>query len=125
VCICLLLGPAAATSGLEAPSFAKADNLANQMGLFLQKTNIIRDYLVSVMLGLSCWDSKSCCPSKQGGHPTAHVQGAQLVEPGVAYTLVSSGEAPPVYILQALLATCMCGCEVCAKQHPGRQAGGQ
>lgn len=44
----LLLGAAAATSGLEAPSFAKADNLANQMGLFLQKTNIIRDYLVSL-----------------------------------------------------------------------------
>lgn len=48
VCMSLLLGAAAATSGLEAPSFAKADNLANQMGLFLQKTNIIRDYLVSL-----------------------------------------------------------------------------
>lgn len=44
----LLLGAAAATSGLEAANFAKADNLANQMGLFLQKTNIIRDYLVSL-----------------------------------------------------------------------------
>jgi hypothetical protein len=42
----------AATSGLESASYAKADALANQMGLFLQKTNIIRDYLVSSGPGL-------------------------------------------------------------------------
>lgn len=41
----LLLLPA--TSGLESASYACADTLANHMGLFLQKTNIIRDYLVS------------------------------------------------------------------------------
>jgi hypothetical protein len=43
---------AAATSGLESASYAKSDALANQMGLFLQKTNIIRDYLVSIGPGL-------------------------------------------------------------------------
>lgn len=32
-------------SGLEAPEVAKQEKLANSMGLFLQKTNIIRDYL--------------------------------------------------------------------------------
>lgn len=34
-----------ASSGLEDASFAKETHLSNQMGLFLQKTNIIRDYL--------------------------------------------------------------------------------
>lgn len=53
-CVCARSrGPAAATSGLESPSYAKADNLANQMGLFLQKTNIIRDYLVSRLAATS------------------------------------------------------------------------
>ena len=33
-------------SGLESPEFSSLDDLSNQMGLFLQKTNIIRDYLV-------------------------------------------------------------------------------
>jgi hypothetical protein len=42
----LSLSLSPATSGLESPSFGKADVLANHMGLFLQKTNIIRDYLV-------------------------------------------------------------------------------
>lgn len=41
----LLLG-AAASSGLESAQYARSDSLANHMGLFLQKTNIIRDYLV-------------------------------------------------------------------------------
>eukprot|EP00882_Tetradesmus_deserticola_P017709 GHRQ01018980.1.p1 GENE.GHRQ01018980.1~~GHRQ01018980.1.p1 ORF type:complete len:181 (+),score=42.56 GHRQ01018980.1:52-543(+) len=36
-----------ASSGLESASYARADVLSNHMGLFLQKTNIIRDYLVS------------------------------------------------------------------------------
>lgn len=39
------LAPAAA-SGLEANSIGTEEDLANHMGLFLQKTNIIRDYLV-------------------------------------------------------------------------------
>ena len=34
-----------AASKLESPSFANETHLSNQMGLFLQKTNIIRDYL--------------------------------------------------------------------------------
>ncbi|KAF5842637.1 farnesyl-diphosphate farnesyltransferase [Dunaliella salina] len=37
-----------AASGLEAPEIAKDKVLANHMGLFLQKTNIIRDYLEDV-----------------------------------------------------------------------------
>jgi len=35
-------------SGLEDPSFATNDKLSNSMGLFLQKTNIIRDYLEDI-----------------------------------------------------------------------------
>jgi farnesyl-diphosphate farnesyltransferase len=38
--------PCAASPGLESPEFFKSEALANEMGLFLQKTNIIRDYLV-------------------------------------------------------------------------------
>lgn len=33
-------------SGRESPELASSTELANHMGLFLQKTNIIRDYLV-------------------------------------------------------------------------------
>jgi phytoene/squalene synthetase len=40
------LAAAAASSGLESASYARAEVLSNHMGLFLQKTNIIRDYLV-------------------------------------------------------------------------------
>eukprot|EP01132_Coremiostelium_polycephalum_P005770 gene5770-7180_t len=35
-------------SGLESEWFSTADNESNQMGLFLQKTNIIRDYLEDI-----------------------------------------------------------------------------
>lgn len=35
-----------AASGLEDAQFADLEGLSNHMGLFLQKTNIIRDYLV-------------------------------------------------------------------------------
>lgn len=42
-----LLLCSAAFSGLESSKFALKETLSNQMGLFLQKTNIIRDYLVS------------------------------------------------------------------------------
>jgi len=34
---------------LESPKFATMDKLSNDMGLFLQKTNIIRDYLEDIM----------------------------------------------------------------------------
>jgi farnesyl-diphosphate farnesyltransferase len=37
-----------AASNLEDPSFATMDKLSNSMGLFLQKTNIIRDYLEDI-----------------------------------------------------------------------------
>jgi farnesyl-diphosphate farnesyltransferase len=35
-------------AGLESPEFAAAESLSNEMGLFLQKTNIIRDYLEDI-----------------------------------------------------------------------------
>jgi len=38
-----------ASSGLESPKFALKETLSNQMGLFLQKTNIIRDYLEDIV----------------------------------------------------------------------------
>ena len=37
------------SSGLEASPALASGDLANQMGLFLQKTNIIRDYLEDIM----------------------------------------------------------------------------
>ncbi|WIA33097.1 hypothetical protein OEZ86_006251 [Tetradesmus obliquus] len=37
-----------ASSGLESASYARAEVLSNHMGLFLQKTNIIRDYLEDI-----------------------------------------------------------------------------
>lgn len=40
-----------ASSGLEGPEFCQMtgrEGLANHMGLFLQKTNIIRDYLEDI-----------------------------------------------------------------------------
>lgn len=42
-----------AGSGLEGDEFLKLDDLSNCMGLFLQKTNIIRDYLEARVRGLS------------------------------------------------------------------------
>ncbi|GIL72940.1 hypothetical protein Vretimale_4591 [Volvox reticuliferus] len=38
-----------AACGLESPSVREEEGLANHMGLFLQKTNIIRDYLEDIM----------------------------------------------------------------------------
>ena len=38
-----------ASSALESQAFAKREDLSNCMGLFLQKTNIIRDYLEDIM----------------------------------------------------------------------------
>lgn len=37
-----------ASSGLESHDLAKDETLSNHMGLFLQKTNIIRDYLEDI-----------------------------------------------------------------------------
>ena len=36
------------TARLESPEFADMEDLSNHMGLFLQKTNIIRDYLEDI-----------------------------------------------------------------------------
>jgi len=44
-----------AASGLENPSMAKELHLSDQMGLFLQKTNIIRDYLEDYVDGRAFW----------------------------------------------------------------------
>jgi len=44
-----------AASGLEASSLANEVHLSNQMGLFLQKTNIIRDYLEDYVDGRAFW----------------------------------------------------------------------
>jgi len=37
-----------ASAQLESPEFADMESLSNHMGLFLQKTNIIRDYLEDI-----------------------------------------------------------------------------
>ena len=42
-------------SGLEQPSLASELHLSDQMGLFLQKTNIIRDYLEDYVDGRAFW----------------------------------------------------------------------
>ena len=42
-------------SGLESEEVAHDEALANSMGLFLQKTNIIRDYLEDVLQGREFW----------------------------------------------------------------------
>lgn len=44
-----------AASGLEKASMAKELHLSDQMGLFLQKTNIIRDYLEDYVDGRAFW----------------------------------------------------------------------
>lgn len=44
-----------AASGLEKPGMAKELYLSDQMGLFLQKTNIIRDYLEDYVDGRAFW----------------------------------------------------------------------
>lgn len=44
-----------AASGLERPSFASELFLSDQMGLFLQKTNIIRDYLEDYVDNRAFW----------------------------------------------------------------------
>jgi len=44
-----------AVSGLEEKSLAQEEHLSNSMGLFLQKTNIIRDYLEDYVDGRAFW----------------------------------------------------------------------
>jgi farnesyl-diphosphate farnesyltransferase len=44
-----------AASGLEGARIAREESLSNSMGLFLQKTNIIRDYLEDQVDGRSFW----------------------------------------------------------------------
>ena len=44
-----------AASGLEDQQFRKEHRLSNSMGLFLQKTNIIRDYLEDLDVGRTWW----------------------------------------------------------------------
>eukprot|EP00158_Paraphelidium_tribonemae_P007323 Partr_v1_DN28201_c1_g1_i1_m76225 putative Farnesyl-diphosphate farnesyltransferase len=44
-----------AASGLEDPKIANMDKLANSMGLFLQKVNIIRDYREDLDDGRTFW----------------------------------------------------------------------
>jgi len=44
-----------AASGLEQASFGRELHLSDQMGLFLQKTNIIRDYLEDYVDGRAFW----------------------------------------------------------------------
>ena len=53
-----------ASSGCESADIATATDLANQMGLFLQKTNIVRDYLVRPQLASACAlpPSARACP---------------------------------------------------------------
>ena len=42
-------------SELESPEVGEDHQLANSMGLFLQKTNIIRDYLEDILQGREFW----------------------------------------------------------------------
>ena len=42
-------------SGLESPELQRNERLSNSMGLFLQKTNIIRDYLEDLQEGRTWW----------------------------------------------------------------------
>lgn len=44
-----------AVSGREDPAFSQRTHLSNSMGLFLQKTNIIRDYLEDIEEGRTFW----------------------------------------------------------------------
>ena len=65
--------------GLEAPEFAKdADKgekgLSNGMGLFLQKTNIIRDYLEDYVDGRAFWPQQVLSDTRpaSSSHPSLH-----------------------------------------------------
>lgn len=47
-----------AVSGREQPAFSERKDLSNSMGLFLQKTNIIRDYLEDIEDGRTFWPTE-------------------------------------------------------------------
>lgn len=49
-----------AASGKEATEVGRDTQLANSMGLFLQKTNIIRDYLEDSLEGREFWPQEVC-----------------------------------------------------------------
>ena len=49
-----------AASGLEKEEVGQDHHLANSMGLFLQKTNIIRDYLEDIVQGREFWPKEVC-----------------------------------------------------------------
>ena len=49
-----------AASGLEKEEVGQDHHLANSMGLFLQKTNIIRDYLEDIVQGREFWPREVC-----------------------------------------------------------------
>lgn len=57
------------SSKLEDPKVGKDTALANNMGLFLQKTNIIRDYLEDVQEGRHFWPKEvgTCLKSRGKG----------------------------------------------------------
>lgn len=54
-------------SGLERPSMAGELHLSDQMGLFLQKTNIIRDYLEDYVDGRAFWPQSVWKKHSRGG----------------------------------------------------------
>lgn len=71
-------------SKLEDPEVGQDTELANSMGLFLQKTNIIRDYLEDMQEGRAFWPQEASLicvslpdrtilpvPSRQNKHPPA------------------------------------------------------
>lgn len=59
-------------SKLEDPEVGQDIELANSMGLFLQKTNIIRDYLEDTQEGRAFWPQEvsSWCNSVNNLRPT-------------------------------------------------------
>ena len=58
---------ASTASGKEAAEVGRDTQLANSMGLFLQKTNIIRDYLEDGLEGREFWPQEVCACVHVGG----------------------------------------------------------
>ena len=56
-------------SGLEDHVVGEDAALSNSMGLFLQKTNIIRDYLEDVLQDRDFWPKEVTCISNQACPP--------------------------------------------------------
>ena len=53
-------------SGKETTEVGRDTQLANSMGLFLQKTNIIRDYLEDSLEGREFWPQEVCARGQLG-----------------------------------------------------------